>query len=255
VLAVERRRRIMEPLGQRPVVSMRDLVELVGASEITVRRDLRAMAADGLLVRTHGGAMLRAEAYEPTYSEKESVADAEKAAIADRAAELVQTGESIVLGPGTTTLALARRLAAMDELTVATNSLLVAQALVNAPGVEVLVMGGALRRSIHALVGPATEAAFREIRASRAFLSGNGLTAERGLTTPNPMVAAVDRAIAATARQLVVLADYTKIGADSMFQTVPCEAIGVLVTDGRAEPAELAQIRARGVDVLGPAHL
>lgn len=230
---------------------MRELVSLLGTSEITVRRDLTAMAEEGLLRRTHGGAVLQADlAYEPSYSEKTRVAGLEKQAIAAEAARHVQQGDSILIGPGTTTLALARRLAEYSELTVVTNSLLVAQALLNAPRVEVLLIGGTLRRSIHAMVGPATEQLLKEIRASKAFLSGNGLTAERGLTTPNLTVAAADRAIAAAARNLIVLADYTKIGTETMFQTVPSEGIGTLITDSRAPASELQAIRERGVQII-----
>jgi DeoR/GlpR family transcriptional regulator of sugar metabolism len=251
MLMAERRRRILDSVRSRRAVSIRELVDLLETSEITVRRDLRAMAADGLLRRTHGGAILPADlAYEPTYTEKSLVAAREKETIAARAAGLVEPGDSILLGPGTTTLALAIGLARMEELSVVTNSLLVAQAFMNAPGVDVLMTGGTLRRSIHALVGPATEQAFAEVRATKAFISGNGLTADRGLTTPNLLSAAADRALAAAARHVVVLADYTKIGVETMFQTVPCERIGTLVTDSNAEGSELRAIRDAGVQVL-----
>lgn len=247
----ERQQRILDQVRNQRAVSIRELVSLLGTSEITVRRDLKAMAEEGLLRRTHGGAILPADlAYEPTYSEKTRVAGLEKKAIAQQAARLVEPGDSILIGPGTTTLALARQLAELSELTVVTNSLLVVQALLNAGGVEVLLVGGTLRRSIQALVGPATEQSLKEIRASKAFLSGNGLTAERGLTTPNLTVAAADRAIAAASINLIVLADYTKIGTQTMFQTVPCERIGTLITDSNAPEGELQAIRERGVEVV-----
>jgi DeoR/GlpR family transcriptional regulator of sugar metabolism len=250
MLMEERRRRILEHVRLRGVASMRELAGLLGASEVTVRRDLRAMADDGLLRRAHGGAMLPSGlAHEPSYSEKAGQAAPEKAAIAEAAAGMVSAGDSILLGPGTTTLALARLLVDVAELTVVTNSLLVAQALEQAPAVEVVLTGGTLRRSIHALVGPAAEQALRGLRASRAFLSGNGITAERGLTTPNLLVAAADRALAAAARQVVVLADHTKVGAETMCQTVACERIGRLVTDDRADRAELRAIEQAGVEV------
>jgi DeoR/GlpR family transcriptional regulator of sugar metabolism len=230
--------------------SVAELATVLETSEITVRRDLRSLAKEGLLVRTHGGAMLPGPvAHEPTYREKASQAAAEKAAIARLALGLIRPGDSILLGPGTTTLALAGLLLDCPELTVVTNSLLVAQALMAAPRVEVIVTGGTLRRSIHALVGPAAEESLRALRATRAFISGNGLTAERGLSTPSQLVAASDRAMAAAAQQTVVLADHTKIGHDTMFQTVPASRIRTLVTDARADPAELDALRAAGVEV------
>ena len=250
MLAVERRRLIAENIRTRGVVSVGEMAHALGTTEITLRRDLRSMAREGLLVRTHGGAVLPAAlGHEPSYSEKARQAGAEKAAIARLAAQMVQPGDSILLGPGTTTLALARLLVGSPELTVVTNSLLVAQALMDAPHVEVILTGGTLRRSIHALVGPATEDSVRSLRASQAFISGNGFSAERGLSTPSPLVAATDRALAGAAQQVVVLADYTKIGQETMCQTVPAARVHTLITDSRATPVELEAIRGAGVDV------
>jgi DeoR/GlpR family transcriptional regulator of sugar metabolism len=162
---------------------------------------------------------------------------------------MILPGDSIVLGPGTTTLALARLLVHCPELTVVTNSLLVAQALMEAPRVEVILTGGTLRRSIHALVGPATEESVLALRASQAFISGNGFTADRGLSTPSPVVAATDRALAGAAQHVVVLADHTKIGQETMCQTVPAARVHTLITDSKAMPKELEAIRGVGVEV------
>ena len=250
MLAVERRRVIAETLRTRGVVSVVDMAERLQTTEITVRRDLRAMARDGLLVRAHGGAVLPAAiGHEPTYLEKTRLAAAEKASIAQVAAAMILPGDSILLGPGTTTQALARLLVDFPELTIVTNSLLVAQALMPASHVEVILTGGALRRSIHALVGPAAEESVRSLRASKAFISGNGFTRERGLSTPSPLVAATDRAFAAAAQQVIVLADHTKIGQDTMCQTVPTARVSTLITDSGGDPRPIAAIREAGVDV------
>jgi DeoR/GlpR family transcriptional regulator of sugar metabolism len=250
MLAIERRRLIAESIRSRGVVSVAEMAETLGTTEITLRRDLRVMAKEGLLVRTHGGAVQPAAlGHEPSYYEKSGQAATEKAAIARLALGMIRPGDSIVLGPGTTTLALARLLVNSPELTVVTNSLLVAQALMEAPRVEVILTGGTLRRSIHALIGPAAEESVRALRASQAFISGNGFSAERGLSTPSPLVAATDRALASAAQQVVVLADHTKIGQETMCQTVPAARIHTLITDSKAAPAELAAIREAGVDV------
>ena len=250
MLAVERRRLIAENLRSRGVVSVAELAESLGSTEITVRRDLRVMAREGQLVRAHGGAVLPAAiGHEPSYSEKAHQAEAQKASIARIAVELIVPGDSILLGPGTTTLALARLLGEIPELTVVTNSLLVAEALMTSPRVEVVMTGGNLRRSIHALVGPAAEDSVRALRASKAFISGNGFTVEHGLSTPSPLVAATDRAFAFAAQQVIVLADHTKIGRDTMCQTVSTARVHTLITDDRSDPSVLAAIRAAGVDV------
>lgn len=249
-MIAERRRRILEEARAHGMVSLRALSEQLGTSEPTIRRDLRTMAAQGLLRRTHGGALLRSgTAHEPTYTEKASQASAEKAAIARAAAKAVQSGDSILIGPGTTTLALARLLVDRTDLTVVTNSLLVAHALMDAPGVEVVITGGSLRPLTHALVGPAAEETLAGLRVSRLYVSGNGVTAARGLTTPNMTVAAADRALVSAAREVVVLADYSKIGVETMCQTVPVTSMTQLVTDSAADEAEVLRLCEAGVDV------
>ena len=250
MLAVERRRRIADNVRSRGVISVAEMAATLGTTEITLRRDLRAMAKEGVLVRTHGGAVLpSALGHEPSYYEKSGQTSAEKAAIARLAVEMVRPGDSIILGPGSTTLALARLLVTYPELTVVTNSLLVVQALMAAPRIEVILTGGSLRRSIHALVGPGAEESFRALRASLAFMSGNGFTAERGLSTPSPVVASIDRMIAGAAQHVVVLADHTKIGAETMCQTVPAGKVHTLITDCGAKPAQVEAVRELGVQV------
>jgi DeoR family fructose operon transcriptional repressor len=134
-------------------------------------------------------------------------------------------------------------------LTVVTNSVLVTTALLDAPLVDVVMVGGALRRSIQAFVGPITEQNLQGLRGAQVFVSGEGVTVERGLTTPNVFAAATDIALVAAARQVVVLADHTKLGRDTMCQTVPTQAMDVLITDAKADPATVRALREAGVDV------
>ncbi len=249
----ERRRMILERVRDDGAVSLRALAAAMDTSEVTVRRDLRALEAEGLLDRRHGGAVLPGNlAYEPTYSEKSQRAAEEKAEIALLAVELVDEEDAIAIGAGTTTQALAKRLTRFRDLTVVTNSLLVAQVLVRARGIEVVMTGGSLRGSIYALVGSGAEESLMRLRVRRTFISGNGLTAERGLSTPNLTVATVDRALAAAAEEVVVLVDYTKIGVDTMVQTVPPDRIGHLVCDRRADVEEIRALLELGTQVHQP---
>ncbi|MFD8934887.1 DeoR/GlpR family DNA-binding transcription regulator [Streptomyces sp. NPDC059578] len=255
VFAAERRQLILEMVRANGAVSLRELARVVQTSEVTVRRDVRALEAEGLLDRRHGGAVLPGGfTRESGFPQKSHLATAEKTAIADLAAGLVEEGEAIVVGAGTTTQELARRLARVPGLTVVTNSLLVAQALAHANRVEVVMTGGTLRGSNYALVGSGAEQSLQGLRVSRAFLSGSGLTAERGLSTSNMLSASVDRALVQAAAEVVVLADRTKLGTDTMFQTVPTDVITRLVTD---EPpahddraaTELQALADRGVQI------
>ncbi|MFF5264949.1 DeoR/GlpR family DNA-binding transcription regulator [Actinomadura viridis] len=248
--AAERHERILRLLRERGAMSLHTLATALGASEVTVRRDLRALEEQGLLDRSRGGAApLGGPAREPTHRQKAGVAVREKAAIAELAAGLVGPQDAVVLGPGTTTEQLALRLARLPGLSVTTNSLLVAHALADAREVDVVLTGGMLRGSIHAMVGGVAERFLATVRVRRAFLSGNGLTSARGLSTPSLPVAGVDQALAAAAEEVVVLADHTKIGVDAPFQTVPPERITHLFTDPRAPRDELDALAAAGTAV------
>ncbi|MFI7366017.1 DeoR/GlpR family DNA-binding transcription regulator [Streptomyces sp. NPDC050149] len=255
MFAAERRQLILEMVRANGAVSLRELARVVQTSEVTVRRDVRALEAEGLLDRRHGGAVLPGGfTRESGFPQKSHLATAEKTAIADLAAGLVEEGEAIVVGAGTTTQELARRLARVPGLTVVTNSLLVAQALAHANRVEVVMTGGTLRGSNYALVGSGAEQSLQGLRVSRAFLSGSGLTAERGLSTSNMLSASVDRALVQAAGEVVVLADHTKLGSDTMFQTVPTDLITRLVTDEPAAhddraAAELQALADQGVQI------
>jgi len=266
VLIAERRRRLLEQVRDRGYASFRELAEALEISESTVRRDLRSMVADGLLAATRGGVgPLPAETpaapsstpAEPARSLPPASPDgaspdparAEREAIAAHAAGLVVPGSAVLLGPGRTTTALARRLTRISHLTVVTNSIPVTQELIGSPQIDVVLVGGALRRSIGALVGPITEQVLQGLRGAQVFLSGDGVTTERGLTTPNVFAAATDQALTAAGRQVVVLADHTKLGHDTMCQTVPSERIDVLVTDDAADPEVVRRLRAEGIDV------
>ncbi|MFC1417008.1 DeoR/GlpR family DNA-binding transcription regulator [Streptacidiphilus cavernicola] len=229
-------------------VSLRELARVVQTSEVTVRRDVRVLEAEGLLDRRHGGAVLPGGlTRESGYPQKPQLSPAEKAAIADLAATMVTEGDAIVIGAGTTTQEFARRLSRISGLTVVTNSLLVAQALAQANRVEVVMTGGTLRGSNSALVGSGAEQSLQGLRVNRAFVSGSGLTAERGLSTTNMLSASVDRALVAAAAEVVVLADHSKLGSDTMFRTVATERITCLVTD---EQSGVSEVAAQELDAL-----
>lgn len=245
--AAERRDRILELVRANGTMSLRDIAAKVRASEVTVRRDVRALEAEGLVDRRRGGAALPGRiGHEQSYSGKSGQCAAEKAAIAAFAARLVRPGDAISVGPGSTAEALARELLHHSDLTVVTNSLRVAEVLAGTDGVEVVMTGGTLHGPVHALVGAAAEAALSGLRVNRAFLSGNGVSADRGLSTPNPAVASVDRALGKCAEEIIVLADHTKIGADTMVTTVAPEEIAHLVTDSSADPEVLMTLEETG---------
>lgn len=250
MFADERRKTILDLVQSTGAIAIKELARAVDTSEVTIRRDLRALEADGLLDRRHGGAVASGGfSREATYLQKSHVAAEEKAAIGALAATLVDAGDAIAIGAGSTTQALARCLVRCHDLTVITNSLLVAQALAGARGVDVILTGGNLRGSILALVGSAAERSLVGVRTNKVFLSGNGLTPERGLSTPNSAVAAMDKAMLATAEEAVVLADDSKLGLEKMVQTIPVALIEHLVINAAADPEQVDAFREAGVAV------
>jgi DeoR/GlpR family transcriptional regulator of sugar metabolism len=264
VLIVERRRRIIEQVQRRGYASYRELADALNTSESTMRRDLRSMVADGLLTSTRGGVSLPEKtqpgpssqprggswpAVVPATPAGPDELEPSRQAIAAYAASLVLPGTGVLIGPGRTTAAMAGYLVEVPDLTVVTNSLPVVAALVDAPSVDVVMVGGALRRSISAFVGPITEQTVLGLRGAQVFLTGDGVTVERGLTTPNFFAAAADQALARAGHTVVVLADHAKLGRDTMCQTVPTDRIGVLVTDQDADEAQVRRLIEANVDV------
>jgi DeoR/GlpR family transcriptional regulator of sugar metabolism len=230
-------------------VSISGAAQRLSTSAVTIRRDLDQMAEAGLIARTHGGAVAAGLSREPPYLEKIGQAASEKEAIGRLAASLVNDGETIVIGPGTTTEALVANLLGHTGLTVITNSLPVAEAFVASPDNEVLMTGGSLRGSIRAVVGESTASMLRGLHADKTFISGNGLTSDFGLSTPALAVADADRAMAAASYQVIVLADHTKFGIRTAVRTVAVEAMTHLVTDPGSPRTELDALSESGVDV------
>jgi DeoR/GlpR family transcriptional regulator of sugar metabolism len=239
VLAGQRRSAILALVQESGAVRVADLVEHLGVSDMTVRRDIEQLAREGRLERVHGGALAvgLASAHEPGFLAKSSLMTAEKRAIAQRAAELVEPGSSIGISAGTTTYELARLLRGIPELTVVTNSVPVAQLLHDSPteGQRVVLTGG-VRTPSDALVGPVAVTALRTLHVDRLFLGAHGNDAKAGLTTPNLVEAETNRALVASARQVCILADHTKVGVVGLSTFIDLSDVDLLITDDGLSP-------------------
>jgi DeoR/GlpR family transcriptional regulator of sugar metabolism len=230
------------------------LAEAVNATEATVRRDLVALEKRGMVLRSHGGASIPDALNLTPWPQLSGIAAA-KASIGSLTATMVGEGEAIMLGAGTTVQAFARSLAPTSPLTVLTHSILVARELAATPNVELVMTGGSLDGSAHALVGKAAETWISEHRVSRAYLSGTSLTLDRGLQGTNPALSAVARAIVQSARSVTVLADRSKFGAEGRFDVAPTARIDELVTDGTTDDRIVESLAAGGVKVhVTPPH-
>ncbi|MBV9355097.1 MAG: DeoR/GlpR transcriptional regulator [Chloroflexi bacterium] len=246
-----RRDQILAHLRSHGNVLVADLAVSLDTSEITIRRDLKLLEAEGVVRRIHGGAVLVPNrTYEPTFLEKSRQLMDEKRRIGAAAAKLVNDGDAIILGPGTTTMEVARQLHGRRNLTVVTSAVNVAAQLAGEPEIEVIVTGGNLRGTTYALVGSLAEENLRRLHATTLFLGGNGLTVSNGLTTPDLTVAATDRALVDVAERVIVTVDHSKIGRATLCQTAPIDRIDVLVTDTGLPAEQRRAFAAAGVEVI-----
>jgi DeoR/GlpR family transcriptional regulator of sugar metabolism len=230
MLASQRQTAILELVRRQGGVRVSQLVRDFGVSDMTIRRDLEALADKGLVDKVHGGATVAGpgSTEEPGFDAKSVRQQAEKAAIAERAAALVEPGTAVALSAGTTTAALAARLVDVPGLTVVTNSLPVAEILHR---VHTVVLTGGVRTPSDALAGPVAEAAIGSLNVDVSFLGVHGMSPRTGFTTPNLMEAGTDRLLVAAGRRLVVLADHTKWETVGIATIAPLDAADVLVTD------------------------
>jgi DeoR family transcriptional regulator of aga operon len=250
-----RTERILRELRQAGSVSVEQLCETLDVSVATVRRDLQDLEDKGLLRRTHGGAVsIEPLLYEPfrhdsSFQEQiERHAD-EKRRIALAAADLVKDGETIALTAGTTTTEVARSIRNRKGVTVVTSTVNVAMELSQRKDLEVFVTGGFLRGDWFSLVGPAAALALSQINPDKAFLGVNGIDADKGLTSGNSGEAALNRVLVAQAKQRIVVADRTKLGAVSTYRFCSAEEVQTLITDAGATEEAVRPFVELGIEV------
>jgi DeoR family fructose operon transcriptional repressor len=249
--AEERQRWIVERARAGGRVEVAAIAEELGVTTETVRRDLTTLERHALLRRVHGGAIpIERLGFEPALAARDSVLTAEKERIARMAlAELPDEG-SILLDAGTTTARLADALPADRELVVLTNALPIAMSLSVRPNITVLMVGGRVRGRTQAAVDAWALQALADSYVDVAFIGTNGVTAERGLTTPDTTESAVKRAMIRAARRTVVLADHTKFGQDHLSRFAALDEIDTLITDSSLDGQVADDIRAQGPKVL-----
>ncbi|MGZ4594442.1 MAG: DeoR/GlpR family DNA-binding transcription regulator [Actinomycetes bacterium] len=243
MLAQQRQALILDQLGRSGGVRVSELVQILGVSDMTVRRDLDVLQQRGLLDKVHGGATLRRDGStdEPGFQAKSVHELAEKDAIGRAAAELVEPGTAIGVTAGTTTYALARHLSQVPGITVVTNSIPVANVFFEAGLGQTVLLTGGLRTVSDALVGPVAVNALTDLHVDVVFMGVHGMEAAAGFTTPNLMEADTNRAMIAAAGRLVVVADHTKWGTVGLSRIARLADASVLVTDsGVAAAAQQA---------------
>lgn len=252
MLAQQRQQAILERVRRNGAARVSDLVRELGVSDMTIRRDLEVLAERGLIQKVHGGATATGSGSteEPGFAAKSVRQQAEKEAIARRAAELVGPGTAVALSAGTTTWTLAHHLVDIPELTVITNSLPVADVFYrNGRPDQTVVLTGGVRTPSDALVGPVAVSAIRQLNVDTLMLGVHGMTAKAGFTTPNLLEAETNRELVSAAQQLVVLADHTKWGTVGISTITKLEEAHVVISD-TGLPEEARSALSDQVDML-----
>ncbi|GHC52239.1 DeoR/GlpR family DNA-binding transcription regulator [Streptomyces flavofungini] len=251
LLAEQRRALILDEVRRRGGVRVNELTRKLGVSDMTVRRDLDALARLGVLEKVHGGAVPVAEAstHEPGFEAKSGLELSAKEDIARTAATLVAPGTAIALSGGTTTYALAHQLLDVPDLTVVTNSVRVADVFHSAQrssgqrqGAATVVLTGGVRTPSDSLVGPVADQAIAALHFDVLFLGVHGISAEAGLSTPNLAEAETNRRLVRSARRVVVVADHTKWGTVGLSSFATLEQVDTLVTDAGLPARARAEI-------------
>jgi DeoR family transcriptional regulator of aga operon len=246
----ERHELILQQLRDQGHVSVSELSGQLDVSEVTIRKDLNALEQRHLLYRTHGGAtMSNPYVLDRSVEEKTREHASEKDRIGRAAAALVKPYDSIILGSGTTVMYVARHLRDVPDLTVVTSAMNVAVVLTGLPHVEVLMLGGIVRKSSTSVVGPHAEEMLQEHACSKLFLGVDGFDLDYGLTTTNALEATLNQAMMRAAQRTVVVVDSSKFGRRGFRRICNADAVDTVITDTGVSDEAVHTLEQRGVVV------
>jgi DeoR/GlpR family transcriptional regulator of sugar metabolism len=248
---IERQRQILAQIEQRQRINVSQICEMFAVSEATARRDLEQLAGQGKVQRVHGGAIaIHSAPPEMPVSDRSVEQREEKQRIGMAAAALIRDGETVFISSGTTALEVARCLRGRLNLTVITNSLPVINMLSTVQGVNLISLGGMLRPSEQSFIGHISEQSLAEVRADRVIFGIRSINLDQGLTNDYLPETRTDRGILKIGREVIVVADHTKMGRVSTGFVAPITSVHTLVTD-RSAPAEFIEaLRERGIEVV-----
>jgi DeoR family transcriptional regulator, fructose operon transcriptional repressor len=249
--AEERHQLMVDRARSEGRVEVATLAAELDVTAETVRRDLSMLERHGLLRRVHGGAMpIERLNFEPELTARDAAMQTEKERIAKAAANELPKGGTILLDAGTTTARLAEVMPTDREYTVVTNALPIAMMLSGRANITVLMVGGRVRGRTLATVDEWALGRLRETYVDIAFLGANGISIERGLTTPDVAEAAVKRAMIGATRRTIVLADHTKMGNDQFARFGDLQDVDLLITDSGLDETTANQLCAAGPRVV-----
>jgi DeoR family fructose operon transcriptional repressor len=249
MLVDERRRSLTQIIAKKGFVSLRELAEELEASESTIRRDLEALDGAGTIRRTHGGAMMATEVVSiPAFEDRSRACASEKRSIGCAAAGLISDGETLLLDGGTTTFELARQIAGRS-VQVVTNSLPIANLLAGDRRVDLTLIGGYVYPRTGVTVGQLAVQFLKSLHARRLFLSVAGVT-ERGFYNSNSLLVDIELQMMQVVDEVVVLADHTKFGLQSLAFLGELGRVHRVVSDAKLAPEHRRMVQKAGLDLI-----
>ncbi|MFU8859814.1 MAG: transcriptional repressor AgaR [Cyclonatronaceae bacterium] len=247
----ERRNKALKMLKEDGQVSVAELSALLDVSEVTIRKDLQYLEKRNLLIRTHGGAMQNDYlVHDQHFEEKSKHFHEEKRRIGEAAANLVKDGDTLILDAGTTIMQIARHLHGKRKLTILTSAVNVAMELNRIPDVQLIILGGVIRQTSAAVVGPYAESMVSEHFCSKLFLAGDGFDPEFGLTTTNALEAHLNRVMIRSAQETIVVMDSSKFGKRGLSRICGIDSITSIITDSGIPDGIRRMLEEKEVNVI-----
>jgi DeoR family transcriptional regulator of aga operon len=244
-----RQSEIIDLLQDKERVNVAGLAERFGVSPMTIRRDLRLLEEEGLLVRTHGGGILSGKLHFLQQAFPHYAVTPQKAAIGKLAASLVAPGQKVMVDTGTTALEVARNLPRDSNITVATTSLCVLQELYGSP-LQVLLFGGYARKEFPSLYGPLTEAMMKSFHVDILFIGCDGANSKSGFYTSDLHISSLEQQMITIATRVVVVTESWKFGREAFVRFATPEQVHTLVTDAGLSPADRTNLEGHGISIL-----
>jgi len=250
---VDRRMKILKKLSLNDQVFVNELSKEFGVSEVTIRNDLEQLESKNLLIRARGGAMsiVQVVSQDLQLGEKHKLNMQEKTKIGKAAAKLIKDSDTVIIDSGTTTLEIVKNLSAtLNNVTIITNALNIANQLVSNPNINLIIPGGVLRKNSLSLIGPLAEKSFKNFFVDKVFLGVDGFDPMHGISTPNIEEASLNQIMIDVAREVIVVTDSSKLLRKSLAFICKLDRIDIVITDSEISAEDKKRLEDSGVKVI-----
>jgi len=250
---VDRRMKILKKLSINDQVFVNELSKEFSVSEVTIRNDLEQLESKNLLIRARGGAMSATQvvSQDLQLTEKHKLNLTEKVKIGKAAAKLIKESDTLIMDSGTTTLEVIRNIdPSLNNVTVITNALNIANQLVSMPNVNLIIPGGVLRKNSLSLIGPLAEKSFRNFFVDKVFLGVDGFDTMNGISTPNIEEASLNQIMIDVAREVIVVADSSKFLRKSLAFICKLDRIDTVITDSGISDEDKKRLEDAGIKII-----